>query len=538
MKHCARAVAMVFFLVLQCSVLCAKELPYSSGAIFTNAFPANSYHFGLGTSQFSWGEPIVWPWGDSSSFTFVPKSNIYLNTNGPFSLGYITYTNKETWAGTEAKTVDIEVSIVSATGIFKFKSKIGIQTTLNDDPDTSGDTILLPINFTKEVSTGNNPNIDVKILGFGSLDGGNSVNILNSLKIDENQSYDIQLIAEVTTVVPVESVDIFALGDSVPAGYGLAMNGGYEGSYPQKIQKLWAAKKGYSLKNLASSGAISGDCEEHCNIMCEDSLTPQCKKDCIDGSVEPYIAPCHSVIEDQMNPIFNTKSKIVTLTVGADDIGFADCLISWFSKDMTNNPNDNNCAPGNKKFIKNLALLKKNLTGIFSLLDMTKDQVFVTLYYDPFPKAEKSVCKPFYYPLAAMGLMFHKELAVLYQNQTSTFVNTALNLLNQTIKDAAASYSHVHVVPLNFKGHDFCKKGQNAWAYGTKVVITSEIPFGKTVTKALPSECPYPPIEESKAIVSGGNYSFFRNCIPHPTDSGHTAIAKWIIKDIKSLKLF
>ncbi len=554
-----------FFLVAYCvfgvSLPAILEASNSSFGIFTNPQPVTSYNYGVGSNSFSWGNPSDFR-GNSSSFTFEPNQNIDLGLATPILLGDFTYHNSPTYLGSEATNIDFEISVVSnelpTSVLYKYVGNFTIVTTPNNgDPSSSGDYIAFPKQFLKIPIIGVNQNIQLEIIGFGTLDSSQSVSIIENLKIEEYQSFRTQLFARV--IVPTNSSQIIGLGDSIAAGYGLADEDRNKYSYPLQIQSLWGSKKGYFVKNLAISGAISGNCDEHCDIECQFDFDSDCKDKCMNGSIEPYKEPCHSVLENQIDAVFNTKLKIVTLSIGANDINFVGCMESWFKKDMTSNsPMDNECWASNQKFKDRLTLFRQNLDEIFRLLSYTDAQVFVTTPYDPFPKQDTKLCRPFYNPIAADAIYLKnykigsvpevKEMATQFQNSTSSFVTSVIAKLNQTIIEVAVLYPNVHVVQLNFKGHDFCKSSSSAWVYGPRVdawyYSLSSKPFPKLneYKKALPSECEFPGVQEINPIVSKGNFfvglEYYVNCMPHPTPKGQIAIAKAVIKSIKAQKIF
>lgn len=540
----------IIFILLGFVPLHASTFDGQASAVFRNPTPATATFHGAGTSNFTWG---VGRAGDlESGFTFAGKT-IVADINTPFSLGTLSYFNGVTLLGTEISSVDLSVTIaltMPASITKEFTEKLSIVTSPNNgDPNASGDSVIFPASFPKFTFAVDGANYILDIIGFGNIDNSGFITLVQGFHTQEQYGAEVELLCRITNASL-----IVGLGDSVAAGYGLGSDGN-DVSYPMQVLLKWGLKHGYSGKNLAISGAISGDCNEHCRLECRYMVPPDsCISTCLEGSADQHQAPCHSVIEHEMDKLNGNSPRIVTLTVGANDIDFSQCLQEWLSGNITDNPTSNGCWPTSVDLHDKLALLRRNLEVIFQTLDGS--EIFVTTYYNPFPRDTDALCKPFYMPLAAYSiyvkdlrlasLSYIKQIAVQFQSSTFSFASAVLVELNRTITEAAAPYPHVHIVSLDFSKHSFCRRISQAWAYGTALdawftYLHRGFPTRWEYQNALPSSCVAPPESESEPSIDKGGSLFglryFVNCMPHPVGRGQMAIRKAVIAAIKAQKI-
>lgn len=290
-----------------------------------------------------------------------------------------------------------------------------------------------------------------------------------------------------------------ALGDSVSAGYGLGTDDNAS-AYPALLGtgSGWAAQHGYVTDNLSISGAKSSDV-----------LTKEIPK-------------------------MPTGTKLVTLTVGADDIDFGGCAKAFF----IGGPNP--CF--GSTFRTNLTTLATNLRKIYATL--AGAQIYQTDYYNPLPPGptgRQTACGIFNayadYQLYQNGglstVVFGRgaSAAIAKEEQSSaySFANFIVSQLDSTIASAAKGFSNVHIVPVSFQGHDLCA-GAQAWAFGPSAHLHTNI--GVNFDLDMPYACPNPPATDPKIPPQSGTkfgvtWSFVaaNNCLPHPTFAGQQALA-------------
>ncbi len=309
------------------------------------------------------------------------------------------------------------------------------------------------------------------------------------------------------TVVGTASAAYVALGDSVSAGYGLGHDDN-PSAYPGRLTSgsAWPAQHGYATDNLSISGASSAD-----------------------------------VLSKEM-PKMPPNPKLVTLTVGADDINFGGCARAFFTGQQ------NPCF--GSTFKKSLGTLDTHLRQIYGQLSGA--QIYQTEYYNPMPPAptgNQSACVIFQayadYQLFQNGgaatVILNpgtaRQIAAEDQSSAYTFGAYVIGKLNTTIANAAKGFSNVHVVHVNFSGHDLCA-GSNSWVFGPSAHLHTN--RGVNYDNDMPYACPHPPATDPKINASGNTYgvrwtfSGGGNCLPHPTYSGQQALADLVSAQMAS----
>lgn len=244
----------------------------------------------------------------------------------------------------------------------------------------------------------------------------------------------------------------------------------------------------------------------------------------------------------------------VTLTVGANDMNFAQCLQQEFQALL------DSCLVNHFGAINHLQLsgmvkrglqnLTANLPLIISELstDFPHAHIYVTTYYQPFPGAVSpgdTACSVYTLPaLAAFSnatqgvpagavivaaLQYFKVLpdtAKLFQARFARVSSFLLGKLNLAIRNGtAAASSPVTTVALDqaFNGHDICS--DVPWVFtirSTATLANVTIPNNTVV-------CPYPyssfEFDQTYSFYSLGSVHINSNCLPHPTSDGQRNIA-------------
>jgi lysophospholipase L1-like esterase len=289
---------------------------------------------------------------------------------------------------------------------------------------------------------------------------------------------------------------LVALGDSVVAGYGV---GGPSAAYPARV----GARTGRLVRNLAEPGATSGD-----------------------------------VLEEQLARIL-VAPELVTITVGANDIRFAECFAALFGL------GDDPCA--GRDFAANLARLSRNLGTV---IDRLRDRypharVFVSDYYDPLPARDDGLCGLDDATFSGGGAGDRTVRRVarrllddrLHDFEQRLYAQAAerLRRLNATI-GAVASDHDAHLVPVDFRGHDLC--ATDAWVFAPDVVARLNFrwpgpDYAENLARRAPIRCTPPcgpvlPFRTSydaplgTLVVDG---RLLPNGTPHPTPHGQIALA-------------
>lgn len=130
----------------------------SSAGVFVNPTPGSAVVTGVGTSIFTWGVPTV-PGDPPNSLGFSGMSFTAL-TGDPFILGGLDYFNGTIGAGTEATSVDLQVTLtfsdpMGVVQAFTFPLTLVNTPNLNDpnNPDQDADIVELASNVPPELFT-------------------------------------------------------------------------------------------------------------------------------------------------------------------------------------------------------------------------------------------------------------------------------------------------------------------------------------------------------------------------------------------------
>jgi hypothetical protein len=349
---------------------------------------------------------------------------------------------------------------------------------------------------------------------------------------------------------------IVSFGDSVAAGEGGPVPVGdqsgvaYTGyphdssaAYPQVL----AASLGATDYNFAQSGACA-----------TSSGLPNCQ-DQIANTGRP------NTVADEITQAaaYNLHPNLITLTVGADDISFAACIMSALGIPLSKT--DVPCSDSSADLADITANVEAVLKDIGSQYPGVP--VLMTRYYFPLPTSfpvanTKSFCSNTK-GLYAVDLFLHgqaenavKELlpttsdssALTYLNgivAAGQAVATKLdNALTAAVSAAQQSGMTIDTVKLNFSGHDLCEDypGGTGWILGPSIYlfgsyINGLLSYSKTI-QYTPSDtcavwksgiCGGTAISKSGTFKGGKYYGlliYSLNDLPHPTVSGQQAIAR------------
>lgn len=341
---------------------------------------------------------------------------------------------------------------------------------------------------------------------------------------------------------------VVGFGDSVAVGYGLSAAAEPPPSQPTARYaagaSCWTTPQAYPCLLATLSGA---NLQESRDYAIQGATAAQVL------SIEiPYA-------RQDLPAAVRDRVSTVTLTVGADDIAFSNCLsLEMFARPDT-------CLRGTIRHLKvsqsmgaSLATLKSNLPQVVRALRATypKAHIFVTAYYQPMPRPVRPgqvSCRLFSLPALAayanasahtgrlakvVGFsLYGRELPKWDARFQGRFYKVASFLegrLNRTIvagvRDAGVDSTVVSLTA--FTGHSMCAdNGAESWVFAVDW-------YGSVVGVTLPSlgpVCPYPftgpgSAEKQKTFSLGkwGGFTISSNCVAHPTVQGQMAIARAI----------
>ena len=332
---------------------------------------------------------------------------------------------------------------------------------------------------------------------------------------------------------------VVAFGDSVAAGQGLGPALGYpnnERAYPARV----GAALGWPSRNVAVSSACAATAGR-----------PGSHPDTPDACTT-------SILHDQLDRargVFNGSPRLVLITVGANDIQFADCSIEAIVPDLSEGACENDA-------------LRRRLEALDANLSLALDRlrqrypdatIMLTSYYNPMPApaAEGEDPCPIYEPLAALDSPLSlvsdaslRRAALALQATVHERFRDGVSALNEVIR-RVASRAGASVATLDFAGHDLCRSqtgdGEATWVYGPdydvrfRVTGAAILGGGKQWTGTLPSRCPSPTPAEPEPFSTGEvtrrigvvevvySARVTINCMPHPTQDGQQAIADAVV---------
>jgi hypothetical protein len=249
----------------------------------------------------------------------------------------------------------------------------------------------------------------------------------------------------------------------------------------------------------------------------------------------------------------------VTLTVGADDLVFSDCLAEELEAET------DKCLAGTLGNLQLSSTAMGRLSGLSQRLpkiletihsDYPNAHIFVTGYYLPLPgpvangeQACNLYALPAVYTLKdeLKGLNLIEKIAEVevfalelndrmsvFQDRFYQVGSFLVSQLNSYIRSGIASTPAtvpITMVGLNFSGHDLCE-GTNSWVFAPQA-FESVIGSNSQTSFNAPFDCiPAPPVNKTEVdegfsvpLVSA---SFISNCVPHPTPTGQQEIAQTI----------
>lgn len=213
-----------------------------------------------------------------------------------------------------------------------------------------------------------------------------------------------------------------ALGDSVSAGVGLESSSDssacdrFNESYPSLVAESLNMK----LTSYACSGATANNGVVGAQLINNLSVKPQ---------IEQLFA--------------GPKPKLVTLTIGANDIGWTDILARCIAGECGS---DSDTAQVDTKLKSVTASVKTALQSIVTNYSLATPTVMVTGYYRVFASSNDCTAIP--------GITTTEQV----------WWNAQGDKLDQALADASSNYSFASFTPINFSGHELCSS--TSWIQG------------------------------------------------------------------------
>jgi hypothetical protein len=280
-------------------------------------------------------------------------------------------------------------------------------------------------------------------------------------------------------------------------------------------------------------------------------ITGACTGTLVEGH-ENTTATCRrSILKDQLPAVAAANADLIIVTTGANDIYFAGCLASFILNDQKDDP----CRPD--RLEHNLTALEENLGMVITAL---RDRfgaavpIVFTEYYNPFPPptADPDHACDLWYPAAIarephLVLVPHdssyfRTRALAVQEEAWDESHRVLGALNARIRDVAAAHGAASVA-WDFSGHDLCATVRGApveetWAYGPEWqdgFYLRDVAVQSYASRPMPETCEGRWLDGAAVDVryglvlpdlfAGYWIEFVTNCLPHPTASGHRAMA-------------
>lgn len=210
MKFCCSLSIAVVAMLLSSTHLYALPIAGTSSGIFTNpAGPSGMIVSGVGTSHFTWGDGS--PFGSPPSSLNFTGASFNTETEQVFSFGTLSYFNGTIMAGTEANSVELNVtiSLTTPSGInqdFDYTFEL-INTPNTSDPVASADFVKFQNVFPTSSFTVGSVNYTLELLGVGSISGG-GFSTIGQFHVFEGQSASGELLGRITANFPGNTLPI------------------------------------------------------------------------------------------------------------------------------------------------------------------------------------------------------------------------------------------------------------------------------------------------------------------------------------------
>lgn len=281
---------------------------------------------------------------------------------------------------------------------------------------------------------------------------------------------------------PREQLSYTALGDSVAAGEGINegwawSNGGWSGG---SDDAAWEVDK------LSHNGQLCHQSNSSYKYLVKSSFEVTSSNfndySCSGASVSngllrpQQLKDKSRAISSQIEAAYSISApNVITLTVGANDIGFSDFLWKCYKPLSGRCDTFNNTINQLVRLVsqrKNLDLAIKQMLNRGQLAGKVP-KIYLTSYFDPFSD-DMPTCQDT--RLVATASLTPAE---------RSWLKKGLSLLNRNIRSVAAKYSRVIYVDISsvMSGHGFCSS--DPWVFGPSILLQNPgvgAPYHPTAT--------------------------------------------------------
>ena len=329
---------------------------------------------------------------------------------------------------------------------------------------------------------------------------------------------------------------IVAFGDSIAAGEGNTLPSGVDAAHayqgysnstwtdsPDAYPAVLAKKTGARVYNFAVSGA------------CAESYP------CTSGNHVVLNPDNPDDISTQLGQAatLDLHPKLVTLTIGANDVNFKDCTLGQLG--LMGYPTTQKPCVG-KTFQSTLQSLQGNVVAVLQKIrDLYPDaSIGLSLYFNPVPAGlvtnansvcsqdnasalhllskwvkNRSIAKSDLAPFVIPGVGLGGDTIKNEQTELASFhsgAETIVNSLNLTLSRAAASVSGVTTVTMDINGHGLCEDypgGNGGYIYGPRIMVSALATSGSIFYKSYNRD--FVPSDKCVAYNNGCKSLGFQN---------------------------
>jgi len=214
------SLASIFMLLTSTALHAAAIAGTSTGVFIDPSGPSGMVTSGEGTPTFSWGNGA--PFNSPPSSLSFTGNTFNSQTDQVFSFGTLTFFNGTVVSGTQANTVDLNVtlSFTAPSGINQdFSYNLGLINTPNtSNADASADIVQFQTIFPSTSFISGGIDYTLEFLGFGNITGS-GFSTVNQFYVREGSTASASLLGRVTSVVsPVPEPETYFM---LLAGLGL-----------------------------------------------------------------------------------------------------------------------------------------------------------------------------------------------------------------------------------------------------------------------------------------------------------------------------
>jgi len=198
----AHAVLAALGICMTAGLAHAATVELTTSGVFTNPAPEQAVTTGVGTSTFTWG--IAAPYSTVSSLSFTGGTFAAdTETGDAFVFGQLDYTNGAILVGSEATSVDLDVTVSGGVdGSQDFD--LGLINTLNvANPVASADYVIISANLGSAELTIDGEAYVLEFLGFGDIDPNGGFATTSSFHVYEGASASASLLGRLTDAASV-----------------------------------------------------------------------------------------------------------------------------------------------------------------------------------------------------------------------------------------------------------------------------------------------------------------------------------------------